>query len=237
MIVILLHLHVEQFERVMISNVNIRVNEKFYIKNPDSSEIGRKIIQYGIILIDEIGFESFTFKKLAKEINTTEATIYRYFESKHKLLLYLTCWYWAWMEYRLLFAITNVESAEERLNRSINVLTEVIEEDSDFSYVNEVMLNRIVIAEASKSYLNKDVDKDNKEGAYIDYKNLVQQVSDIILEINPDYKYPHMLISTVIEGAHLQRYFAEHLPRLTDADKKEDAVTIFFKQMVFNAIT
>lgn len=220
----------------LISNLNIRVNEKFFIKNPESSTIGQKIIQNGIILIDEIGFESFTFKKLAKRIGSTEATIYRYFESKHKLLLYLTCWYWAWMEYRLLFAIANIESAEERLSRSINILTEVIEEDSDFSYINEVKLNHIVIAEASKSYLNKDVDKENKEGAFWDYKKLVQRVSEIILELNPNYKYPHMLISTVIEGAHLQRYFAEHLPRLTDCSKKEDTVTQFFKQVVFSSI-
>ena len=219
-----------------VSKLSIRVNENFYLKNPDSSAIGKKIVQYGIILIDEIGFESFTFKKLAKKIISTEATIYRYFESKHKLLLYLTCWYWAWMEYRLLFSITNVESARERLERSIRLLTEVIKEDSDFSYINEIKLNRIVISEASKSYLNRDVDKENKEGAYLDYKKLVQRISEIILEINPNYKYPHMLISTVIEGAHIQRYFAEHLPRLTDTDSKEDAIAKFFEQMVFKAI-
>lgn len=220
----------------LVTNLSIRVNENFHIKNPDSSAIGQRIIEYGIILIDEIGFESFTFKKLAEKIGTTEATIYRYFESKHKLLLYLTCWYWSWMEYRLVFTLANVDSPEERLNRAIRLLTEEIVEDSDFSYVNEVKLNKIVIAEASKSYLNKDVDKENKHGAYMDYKTLVQQVSEIILEINQGYKYPHMLISTVIEGAHLQRYFAEHLPRLTDTDSKKDAVTLFFTEMVFKAI-
>lgn len=220
----------------LTSNLNISVSKKFFVKHPDSSEIGQKIIQWSILMIEEIGFESFTFKKLANKIGTTEATVYRYFESKHKLLLYLTCWYWSWMEYRLLFTIANIESAKERLIRSINLLTEVIEEDSDFSYINEVKLNKIVISEASKSYLNKDVDKENKDGAYLNYKKLVQKVSEIILEINPNYKFPHMLISTVIEGAHLQRFFAEHLPRLTDTDSKEDAVTLFFKQMVFKAI-
>ncbi|MCB0495380.1 MAG: helix-turn-helix transcriptional regulator [Cyclobacteriaceae bacterium] len=220
----------------LTSNLSIQISDRFFVKNPDSSEIGQRIIEWSIILIEEIGFEAFTFKKLAIQIGTTEATIYRYFESKHRLLLYLTCWYWSWMEYRLLFAITNVESAEERLNRSIGLLTEVIEEDSNFSYVNEVKLNNIVIAEASKSYLNKDVDKENKEGAYLNYKKLVQRISEIILEINPNYKYPHMLVSTVIEGAHLQRYFAEHLPGLTDTNSKEDSVAKFFKQMVFKSI-
>ena len=30
-----------------------------------------------------------------------------------------------------------------------------------------------------------------------------------------------MLISTVIEGAHQQKYFAEHLPELTDVTKEK----------------
>ncbi|HCF62820.1 MAG TPA: TetR family transcriptional regulator, partial [Chitinophagaceae bacterium] len=63
------------------------MNESVYIKNPDHSEIGRKIIKHGIDLINDLGFEHFTFKKLAVEIGTTEATIYRYFENKHRLLL------------------------------------------------------------------------------------------------------------------------------------------------------
>jgi len=61
-------------------------------------------------------------------------------------------------------------------------------------------------------------------------------VSDIILEINPTYKYPHMLISTIIEGAHHQRFFAQHLPRLTDAVNGEDAIIEFSKEATFKAI-
>jgi len=44
-------------------------------------------------MIDEFAFEFFTFKKLAEEINSTEASIYRYFENKHLLLLFLMNWY------------------------------------------------------------------------------------------------------------------------------------------------
>jgi hypothetical protein len=41
-----------------------------------------------------------------------------------------------------------------------------------------------------------------------------------------------MLVSTIIEGAHHQRFFADHLPRLTDIVEGEDAVTSFYLQLV-----
>ena len=60
-------------------SISIRVNENLYLKDPTSTEIGIKILVEGLEMINDIGFESFTFKKLAQSINTTEATIYRYF--------------------------------------------------------------------------------------------------------------------------------------------------------------
>lgn len=219
-----------------LPNVSIQVNEKIYLKNPDSSELGRKIIASSVDMIDEMGMENFTFRKLAKEINSTEASIYRYFESKHRLLLYLTSWYWGWMEYQLLFALANVETPQERLKKAILLLTQEVKQDGNFSHINEVKLHRIVISESSKAYLTKEVDQENKVGAFAGYKQLVGRISDIILQINPTYKYPHMLISTMIEGSHHQRFFAAHLPRLTDVIKGEDSIPEFYSEMIFKAI-
>jgi len=220
----------------LLSNINIKVNPSIYLKDPETSMLGKRIISGAIDLIDSIGFEGFTFKKLAAQIQTTEASIYRYFESKHKLLLYLTTWYWAWMEYKLVFRLANIDSAEERLTRAIKTLTEEVKEDNSFDHINEIKLNTILISDASKTYLTKEVDQENKEGIYAGYKQLVERVSSVILEINPKYKYSHMLVSTVIEGAHLQRYFAQHLPRLTDVVKGEDAIVSFYLQTVMNVI-
>ena len=74
------------------------------------------------------------------------------------------------------------------------------------------------------------------KGFFSVYKRLVARISDIVMEINPDYKYPHMLISTVVEGSHYQRYFAEHLPSLTDILEGEDAISKFYHDMVFKSI-
>lgn len=237
LIVLLLYLHINEIVvKDFLPKITIKVNQKVFLKDPESSELGRKIVTKGIDMIDHLGFEAFTFRKLATEINSTEASVYRYFESKHKLLLYLTSWYWSWTEYKLVFRLVNVECPEERLKRSILLLTEEIKEDNDFSHIDEVKLNRIVIAESSKAYLNKEVDAENKEGVFSGYKQLVQRISDIILEINPTYKYPHMLVSTIIEGSHHQRYFSEHLPKLTDKVKGEDAISCFYHHLAFRAI-
>ncbi|MCG8573500.1 MAG: TetR/AcrR family transcriptional regulator [Flavobacteriales bacterium] len=219
-----------------LPKVSIKVNDKIYLKDPESSELGRKIIAGSIEMIEELGFENFTFGKLAQRISSTEASIYRYFESKHYLLLYLVTWYWSWMEYRLMFGLANIDSPEERLEKAITLLTEQVKEDGAFGHINEIKLNKIVICESSKAYLTKEVDTENREGIFSAYKQLVARVSDIVLEINPSYKYSHMLVSTLIEGAHSQRFFADHLPRLTDIVEGEDAIIEFSKEMVFQSI-
>ena len=88
--------------------LNIAISPELYLKNPESSELGKKIVSQSIMLIDELGFEGFTFKKLSKQISSTESTVYSYFENKHMLMLYLTCWYWSWVEYKLVLELTTL---------------------------------------------------------------------------------------------------------------------------------
>lgn len=216
--------------------IQIHVNPELFLKNPDSSDLGRKIVSQSIELIHELGFESFTFKKLGEKIESTESSIYRYFESKHTLLVYLTSWYWSWIEYKLVFATINVRSSHLKLEDTIRILTEPITEDKTLHHINLVLLDKIIITESAKTYHTKSVDDDNKKGYFKAYKQVVQRVSDIILEINNNFKFPHMLISTVIEGSHHQRYFAEHLPSLTDVNSEDYTISEFYKQLVFKMI-
>ena len=82
-----------------ISNIKFQISDKIFVKDPETSSLGRNILKESILLIDEIGFEEFTFKKLGQRIGSNESSIYRYFENKHKLLVYLSSWYWSWIEY------------------------------------------------------------------------------------------------------------------------------------------
>lgn len=221
----------------LFDEISIRVNKSTYLKDPDSSVLGKSIVAEGINLLDKIGYEEFTFQKLGKTIGCAEASIYRYFESKQKFLLYLASWYWSWMEYRLVFAIANIKQPKLRLEKAIAMLTEEIKEDKNASGIDKVKLCKIVFTESSKSYLTKQVDIENKKGAYQAYKQLVARVSDLVLEVSPKYKYPNMLVSTVIEGAHLQHFFSQHLPRLTNiASKKNQYLTRFYIDIVLKTI-
>lgn len=221
----------------LLSKLKITVNDKIYLKDPDSSELGKKIIQHSILIIDQIGFEAFTFRKLGTEIESPEASIYRYFENKQKLLIYLTAWYWSWMEYRLIMQTTNIPSPEKRLEIALSLITSNPNEKIVINDMDCVKLHKIIVSESSKSFLTKEVDIINKEGVFSNYKQFVERISNIISEVNPNYKYPNMLISTVIEGAHLQWFFAQHLPRLTNKQKNADYITQFFTQMVIKTIS
>ncbi len=218
--------------------ITLHVDEKLYLKDPNSSDTGRRILEHSILLMDEIGFEAFTFRKLALRIGSTEPTVYRYFRSKQRLLLYLTSWYWNWMEYRLLLATSNVASAEQRLRLALRELTQPIVADDATPHIDEGALYRVVVAESSKVYLNRDVDAENREGLFRSYKRLCRTVADIIAEINPEYRYPAALVSTVMESSHMQKYFAEHLPALTDVSRNnmDGSTTDFLTDLVFRAI-
>jgi AcrR family transcriptional regulator len=204
----------------LFSGLKIGVNENLYVKDPESSALGKKIVEKSIVLLDDIGFESFNFKKLGVEIGSNESSIYRYFENKHKLLLYLTSWYWAWKEYQLVFATNNIEDAEQVLETAINVLTRRIKKDSLTTHIDEVLLNKVVVNEYSKSYLTKEVDKEYKEGYFEVYNRLILRLKKMILAVNGKYPFAAALASTVVEGGLHQHFLRDHFPTLTDCNEK-----------------
>ncbi len=219
----------------MRPKIRFDISAAIYLKDPESSELGMKILNGSIDLLYEIGFEEFTFRKLAIAIDSTEASIYRYFESKHKLLLYLVNWYWTWLLHRMYYEVANIEEAELRLEKIIYLLTQKVMQDADFEHIDEEKLYQIIINEGVKSYLTYKVDEENKDGDFRAYKNLVLEISKVILEINPTYPYPKMLVSTLIEGIHHQKFFAQHLPKLTDLGE-EDAIFQFYKDLLLNTV-
>jgi AcrR family transcriptional regulator len=85
----------------MIISPIAKTKKKLFLKDPETTDLGKRIIENSIKLIDELGFDSFNFKKLASSIDSTEASIYRYFENKNKLLFYLISWYWSWVKYNI----------------------------------------------------------------------------------------------------------------------------------------
>ena len=218
--------------------VKFAINEKIFLRNPESSEVGRFMVKKAIDLIYELGFEHFTFKKLATEINSTEATIYRYFENKHRLLLYILNWYWCYMEFLVTFKLENVTDKKEQIKIIVHLLThELAESTNQFDY-NKKYLNQIVISESSKVYLVKDVAEINKDAVFKPYKDLCAKIAEVISSYNLNYQFPRSLSTTLIETSHHQQFFSENLPKLTDisADNKKDFTYRFILDMLFQVL-
>ena len=218
--------------------LQIKMNEALYLRNPENSELGKNILKHSIQLIYKTGFEVFTFKKLAEDIGTTEAGIYRYFENKHKLLVYLAAWYWGWLEFQISFHTNNIEDPSVRLKRVIKLLATAVEDDEQTIHINESLLHQIIISEGSKAYLTKQVGEDNKQHFFKPYKDLCAVIGNIISECSPEYKYPKSLASTIIEMAHFQNFFMNNLPSLTDFSetKEESEIIAFLNDLVFSSL-
>ena len=218
--------------------VSFNVNNKLFVKDPDNTDLGRQIVKNAIDLIYTLGFEQFTFKKLAIEIQTTEATIYRYFENKHKLLFYILNWYWSYMEFLVMFKLQNLDNPETKLNAVIDLLTSDLPDTSGKFDYNKKYLNQIVISESSKAYLVKDISEINKDEVFKPYKDLCSKIADLISEYNSNYKFPKSLATTLIESSHQQQFFSDNLPKLTDVneDNHQEFVKEFLRELLFKSI-
>lgn len=200
--------------------LKFKLNEHLYLRDPENSEIGKLIIKNGIELIYEVGFEQFTFKKLAQKIDSTETTIYRYFSSKHKLLTYILNWYWSYLEFVAKMRLQEMCNPDQKLKMILEIITHNYNSSSQILDYDLDKLQNIVIAESSKAYLVKEVDEINQELVFTPLKSLCKFIGQVILEIKPDFPYPNSLASTLLETAHDQQFFSEHLPKLTDNNSR-----------------
>ncbi len=99
-------------------------------------------------------------------------------------------------------------------------------------------LHKIVATESVKSYFNKEVDQNNKEGFFLDYKAFCNKVANMMLEYNPNFIYPNALASMLVEAAHHQIYYAEHLPSLTNikVNQKSKSLIAFLECILFSSL-
>jgi len=221
----------------LLKNIQIKVNNNIYIKDPESSELGKNIITTSINMIHDIGLEAFTFKKLATALNTTESTIYRYFENKHKLLIYLISWYWGWLEYKMVLSSINIVNAEERLRNTIDTICNPLRDEIEHEYFDLKPLHVIIIEESLKAFLTKNVDMENENGLFSNYKRINDRLINNIQEINPKFEYPNTMASIVLDSCNQQKFLAIHFPRLTDINENGNNLSEFLFKMILSTIT
>lgn len=213
----------------------MEVNQDIFLKDPISSDLGKEIIQGSTFMMQELGFEQFTFKKLSSQIGCTESAIYRYFENKHKLLLYLHSWYWGYLEQNLVYGTANLDNPYKKLEIAIGLLVRgPIFTENDF--INPIALRNLLTVEASKALMTKEVDDEYEKGFFDYYHKIGERIATFISEINPNYPYPKTLVSTVMESGLVQSYYAKHLPSLTESGPGDQKRHDFFTSLVFKTI-
>ena len=168
-------------------------------------------------------------------INSNESSIYRYFDNKHNLLIYLSSWYWLWVDFQITQVFINHSKPEERLWFSLKIIVEKANQNTDIDYVNEEKLHQIVINEYSKTFLTKAIDNENQLGFYLDYKKVIYKIIQIFNEINIDYMYKESLASTIVQGALHQHFLSLHLKTITNFNENIDK-TNFYYELIMNTL-
>jgi AcrR family transcriptional regulator len=214
------------------------MNPRLYVKDPEQSTLGKSIIEKSISLVQQLGFEDFTFRKLAAEIGTTEASVYRYFENKHRLLTYIITWFWTCLEYQLVYHTNNITDPKQKIFTVIKLITFQLKDDFVFQQIDRNQVFQVVITEGSKPYLTRHVTEDNKDQLFKPYKDLCARIADIFVQYRPGYQFPRSLSSTLLEMAHYQLFFKTNLPSLTDfaGDSDDSGVGKYLEHLVFAAL-
>lgn len=181
----------------------LKISEPFYIKDPRTTDLGKRITTTASTLLCEQGYTNFTLKKLAVEISSVEASIYRYFESKEHLLFYLLSNYWSLVEVRLNFAKLSSNTAIEKLHKSIDVL--LGQDDIELHGLSSDLDFEVLQTIARKNYyfgmsLLKDDDRGKSmqllfvEHMYRVRTELAQQIEDLV----PNMKNAVLFADTIL---------------------------------------
>lgn len=206
----------------LLSQYTVQLDKALYAKDPAISDIGKEILKHGVTILEHEGLEAFTFKKLAAAMNSTESTLYRYFNNKHQLLMYLCSWYWSYLEWKMAFATANIEEPEQKLDNALKVLIECSKNTNDI--LDDSLLQKVVCAEWGKVFDAHHKEIDDLKGYYSSYNSLVERLSLILLENKKDLKGSHGLASAIIDTAMRELFFHFYLPSMNDATKSQHSM-------------
>jgi AcrR family transcriptional regulator len=186
----------------MTASITFPIDKTLYIRNPEETALGKKIVAESIKLLDEDGYDAFTFRKLALRIESTEASVYRYFKNKHQLLCYLVSWYWSWLEYLIEYRTQNITDPKRRLEIAISALLDSDTDDPNVPHIDESVLHRVVISESARAYMTRPAELSDYKGILHGYNLICSKLIGFIKAIDPKYKYSRELMETLMSSAH-----------------------------------
>jgi len=110
-----------------------------------------------------------------------------------------------------------------------------VTEKGNFAYLDLRSLYRIAVSESGKAYMTKEVDGEHKEGCFSSFKRLCDRLRDAIVDVRADHPYPALMASNVVDGSMVQRFFAEHIPSLSEKNARSKIPELFV-DLVFASI-
>lgn len=202
-------------------HVHLRPDPSLSLKDPESSELGRSILSDGLVLMEELGLEAFTFKKLAERSGSTEVSLYKYFPNKQRLLQYYFQLYWLWLRQVCGRYAEKADTPRVALEQVVGGVCGVWPKQLPQVQLDPHILRSLVINEGMKSYLHKNVDDDNARRLFAPYKELSAFVAELMVACRKDVPMPRSFATTVIEMAHSLPFAMEHLPSLTELTTRQ----------------
>lgn len=187
-----------------------------------ASPMGTRILAEGLVLMNKIGLEAFTFKKLAERMGSTEVTVYHYFANKQRLLQYYFQVYWLWLATHCQQEGRGLKDPLERLQGDIRAIAGLWPVDARAAQFDPSDLRELVINEGSKSFMHKNVDSDNKLQLFKPYKDLCGHIAIELKACSPRMKNARSFATTLVEMAHSLEFAMHHLPALTELSEKKD---------------
>lgn len=178
------------------------LGEEFYLRNPQDTELGRRIVETSLAMIVKDGFIPFSIKKLAVSIKTTEASVYRYFSNKECILLYCIGMFWAETEFRIKFQTNNMNNPKDRLSAIIDILTdEHGAAEQEFETSHFTLLRNLACLNNSLIFILMEVQKQHqitKAALMPIIKSVYGSINDSVSQLVSDKSKAFMLTETII---------------------------------------
>ncbi|MBK9274003.1 MAG: TetR/AcrR family transcriptional regulator [Flavobacteriales bacterium] len=204
------------------AHLHLRPDPALSLKDPESTGLGLRVLEEGLGLMNELGLEAFTFRKLADRMGSTEVTLYKYFPNKQRLLQYYYQLYWLWLRQVCGRIAERAHDPREALEDIVEAICGVWPRPLPPLQLDPHALRRLVIEEGMKSYLHKNVDDDNARRLFLPYKELSAFMAERLVACRADVPWPRSFATTVIEMAHSLPFAMEHLPSLTELSSRKD---------------
>lgn len=208
------------------TSLRVSLPSSMSLRDPEGSELGRRIVAASIQLLDSIGFEEFTFRKLGGEIGSPEASVYRYFSDKAMLVRYLEAWYWTWLDFRFRQRSRTLIDSRQRLDAALLVLAESGSYDPTFFHIDEAALHRVVVREARKAYGLEKARGAKKTKKLPPMSIFHESLAQVIAEYSPGYKYPRALALGIITSLHAYMFFGANSPLALEIDPQEEVTSV-----------